>query len=130
MDWSVDVNEELGTVAVTLRGQWELTGILEALESLWTEQVRTGILRALWDFRGVSAGGVPTVQLREVANRHLRDRPDLPESRAAVVVSRDLEFGMARMTEAFISEGPVDMQIFRDLSEASEWLTREDDPST
>jgi hypothetical protein len=57
---------------------------------------------------------VSTADLREVATRHLSNRPDLPDSRAAVVVSRDLEFGMARMFEAFLAEGPVDMQIFRD----------------
>jgi hypothetical protein len=39
-----------------------------------------------------------------------------------VVVSRDLEFGMARMFEAFLAEGPVDMQIFRDPADASDWL--------
>ncbi len=126
MDWSIDVNEAQGTIGVTLSGQLEVKGISAALESLWLEQVRTGILRALWDFREMVAGGVTTGQLREISNRHLRDRPEIPESRAAIVVSRDLEFGMARMVEAFISTGPVDMQIFRSMSEASEWLAEED----
>ena len=126
MEWSIDVNETQGIITVTLRGQLEVEGTLEALKSLWAEEDRTGINRALWDFREMVAGGVTTVHLREMANRHLRDRPDLPESLAAIVVSRDLEFGMARMVEAFVSQGPVDMQIFRSMSEASNWLAEED----
>ena len=122
MDWTVQVDEVRGIIMVTLRGQWDAKGILEALQRLWAEQLRTGPLGALWDFREVRAGGVSTGQLREVASRHMSDRPPLPESRAAVVVSGDLEFGMGRMTEAFIAEGQVDMQIFRDMTEASDWL--------
>jgi len=126
MDWSIDVDETQGIITITLRGQLEVTGTLEALKSLWAEEARTGIKAALWDFREMVAGGVTTLQLREMATRHMRDRPDLPETRAAIVVSRDLEFGLARMVEAFVSEGPVDMQAFRDFSEASAWLTEED----
>jgi len=122
MDWTIHTDETRGVIVVTLRGHWDAKGILEALQTLWAEQLRTGTLGALWDFRGVRAGGVTTGQLREVATRHMSDRPALPESRAAVVVSGDLEFGMARMTEAFIAEGLVDMQIFRDMTKASDWL--------
>lgn len=125
MDWTARVDEVRRIIVVTLRGQWDAKGILEALQTLWAEQRRTGMLGALWDLRDVRAGGVTTGQLREVATRHMGDRPALPESRAAVVVSGDLEFGIARMMEAFVSEGQVDMQIFRDLSEASDWLAEE-----
>ena len=126
MEWSIDVNEESAIITATLRGQWEAAGIMEALHGLWTEQGRTGILRALWDFREVVASGVQTVDLRDVAAGHLTNRPNLPESRAAVVVSRDLEFGMARMIEVFMAESPVDMQIFRDLGAACTWLDEGD----
>jgi len=126
MDWSIEVNEESATIMVTLKGRWETAGIMEALRGLWTQQGRTGILRALWDFREVVASGVQTVDLRDLAAGHLTDRPDLPESRAAVVVSRDLEFGMARMIEVFMAESPVDMQTFRDLETACMWLAEKD----
>ena len=57
-----------------------------------------------------------------MATHHLTSRPELPESRAAVVTAGELEFGMARMTEAFLSDSPVDMQIFRDIERAYRWL--------
>jgi len=47
---------------------------------------------------------------------------EMNESKAAVVVAGDLEFGMARMIEAFLEESPVDMQMFRSLEKASAWL--------
>ena len=122
MKWSMEVNEEKGVIVITLLGRWDAGGIFEALELLWKEQVRTGILRVLWDFREIDAVGVSTSKIREVASRQLTVRPDLPESKAAVVVSGDLEFGLARMAEAFIAQSPADMQIFRKLSEANAWL--------
>jgi len=126
MDWSIEVNEESATIMVTLKGRWETAGIMEALRGLWTEQGRTGILKTLWDFREIVASGVPTAELRDVAAGHLAGRPELPEARVAVVVSRDLEFGMARMIEAFMAESPVDMQTFRDLGTAWMWLAEMD----
>ncbi|NNM04790.1 MAG: hypothetical protein HKO65_06765 [Gemmatimonadetes bacterium] len=122
MDWTMETDEARDIITFTIAGEWDAGEIIEAIEALWPEQIRTGILRVLWDMRGVDGGGVDTVEVREVANHHLTARPELPESRAAVVTSRDLEFGMARMTEAFITESPVDMQIFRDIQKAYEWL--------
>ena len=40
----------------------------------------------------------------------------------AIVVSGDLSFGMARMTEVFADDGPARVRGFRSLDEAEEWL--------
>ena len=122
MDWSMEVDEEQEIITITLEGEWEAAGVPEVLKSLWAALLRTGILRALWDFRGIKVGDVSTSEIRTVATLHLGDRPELPRTRAAVVVSGDLEFGMARMAEAFITGSPADMQVFRNLTEATEWL--------
>jgi hypothetical protein len=60
MVWSIDVNEAKRLVTVSVQGQWEAMGVLDALDALWAAQVRTGILGALWDMRGVVGGGVST----------------------------------------------------------------------
>jgi len=125
MDWTMETDETRGTIAFTMQGEWDASEVIEAIEALWPEQIRTGFLRVLWDLRGIDASGVETAEVRDVATHHLTTRPELPESRAAVVTSGDLEFGMARMTEAFITESPVDMQIFRTIEKACEWLEEE-----
>ena len=122
MDWIMETDEGRGIISFTIGGEWDSSEIIEAIEALWPEQIRTGILRVLWDMTGVDARGVDTGEIREVATHHLTTRPELPESKAAIVTSRDLEFGMARRTESFLTESPVDMQIFRDIQKAYEWL--------
>ncbi len=45
--------------------------------------------------------------------------------RVAIVAPSDAVFGMARMYEAFRSESPEQVQVFRDLSTAEVWLTQQ-----
>ena len=125
MDWSIDRGVREGILTVSLRGAWDLEGAIQALRAMWEEQASTGIHRILWDLRGVEAGSASSVDMREIATHQLQDRPSLPAAKAAAVAPSDLGFGMARMMEAFVTETPVDFQVFRTLDEATAWL--EDD---
>ena len=127
MDWSINLEDTPGTIAVIVRGQWDMAEALEVLGSVWAEQARTAVHRVVWDLRELEISDTSTSDLREIANRQLRDRPDLPEARAAIVVSRDLAFGMGRMVEAYLEGAPVDVHVFRDIPEALDWLSGEDD---
>lgn len=42
--------------------------------------------------------------------------------RVAVVAPSDVTFGMARMLQAFRSESPIEVRVFRVASEAREWM--------
>ena len=44
--------------------------------------------------------------------------------RVAIVAPSDAVFGMARMYEAFRSESPEQVQVFRDLPSAEAWLAQ------
>ena len=61
----METDEGRGIISFTLEGEWESTDVIEAIEALWPEQIRTGILRVLWDLRGVDAGRVDTGEVRE-----------------------------------------------------------------
>jgi len=42
--------------------------------------------------------------------------------RVALVVSREIDFGLARMFEAYSQEFPFEIRIFKNLQDAEQWL--------
>jgi hypothetical protein len=46
-------------------------------------------------------------------------------SRWAIVVHRDVDFGMARMVEALAEDQPTTIRVFRDREEGLRWLRSE-----
>ena len=46
--------------------------------------------------------------------------------RTAILVARDLDFGIARMFQALAEQVDVEYQVFRDEADAIEWLLSPD----
>jgi hypothetical protein len=68
------------------------------------------------------------------ATRELRSlayRPEfiqaVDDARSAIVVSRDVAFGMARMYQAWMDDQPVKVRVFHEIEEARAWLQDESD---
>jgi tetrahydromethanopterin S-methyltransferase subunit E len=43
-------------------------------------------------------------------------------SRVAMVATTDVHYGLSRMYQAFRSDSPLDLRVFRDMREARTWL--------
>jgi hypothetical protein len=52
---------------------------------------------------------------RELSNFFLNEK-------CAIVAPKDLEYGMSRVHEMYISDSGLDIQVFRQLPEALDWL--------
>ena len=46
--------------------------------------------------------------------------------RIALVVARDLHYGLGRQAEVFAEHWPLEFAVFRDENEATQWLRRSD----
>lgn len=77
----------------------------------------------LWDFRGIDRVEVSNALLRELAG----SRSFAPGAKRAVVASRDLLYGLARMFQIMHDDAPEDFQVFRTLEDATSWLGIEPD---
>jgi hypothetical protein len=77
----------------------------------------------LVDLRGVeSEDGVQSHTLRRIASL-FSDADRGPErSRVALVASADVAYGLSRMYQAFRADSPLDLRVFREMSEARAWL--------
>jgi hypothetical protein len=81
-----------------------------------------GVQRFLWDLRQLRSGPDDPDALRATAAWLDRSKEIWGGSRAAIVVARDLDFGIARMFQALTHDMGVEYQVFRDVQPARDWL--------
>ncbi len=72
----------------------------------------------LIDLRDVSDVQITASCIREM----VRLNPFWAGARRAVVVTNDVVFGMARMYQILSDESPDELQIFREMDDALQWL--------
>jgi len=77
----------------------------------------------LWDLRHLRRGPDTSDELRDAADSVAKGNHVWNESRTAVLVKRDLDFGIARMFQVYADGIGMSYEIFRDEAAAIEWLT-------
>ncbi len=82
----------------------------------------------LWDFRKASLARISTKEIEAVlyyVQRHVEKRKG---GKTAVLVSKNLEYGISRMVQALteIKDIPLKIEIFRSIEEAMQWLGKEE----
>jgi hypothetical protein len=78
--------------------------------------------RYLWDLRRLRSGPDSSSDLHQAVDFLKRGRPLWDGSRTAIVVTRDFDFGIARMFQVYAEGVGIEYQIFRDPEAATEWL--------
>jgi hypothetical protein len=77
----------------------------------------------LIDLREVETGGeVTSPVLRRIASMFSEIDRTPEQTRVAMVANSDVSYGLSRMYQAFRSESPLDLRVFREMSEARIWL--------
>ena len=75
----------------------------------------------IWDARETDPGqAIRPEDLRAISNLPVAETTT---GRIAIVVRRDIDFGMSRMFQAYQDLKPGSIQVFRDYAEASAWVT-------
>lgn len=83
--------------------------------------------REFIDLSEVESSDIEGERLRELADAFRGQDRTRGQTRIAVLVSRDVVFGLGRMYQAYRGEGAVDLEVFRDALEARRWLDLPDD---
>lgn len=106
-------------------GSTTLDDIVSTLKEIYSEPDFNSEMNVLWDLRGADLASFFTSniqKLRDFVSAHWGTEG---KSLAALIVSRDLEFGLSRMYEFFVeSKTSNKVRVFRDYDEAFEWVTK------
>ncbi|HUT63528.1 MAG TPA: hypothetical protein VMZ04_06180 [Anaerolineae bacterium] len=103
----------------------ELTHILQ---SLYTG---TFTLNILWDYSEASLEGISSEFVRQIHGRVQKLGSARLGGKSAIVATKELEYGLARMFQIMADENgfPLRIKLFRSIDEAHQWLLENDQQS-
>ena len=117
------IDPETGRVTLTATGSIEVRNLQEALREM-TEapEFRPGA-DIVWDFRKAESQDLSAERLRDLVT-FVAGIQDVRGTgyKVAIVVARNVDFGLARMYEAFSDELPCELRVFMSLEDAQAWM--------
>jgi hypothetical protein len=105
----------------TAEGLLTIEDLMAAVEAYLTGEPTT---KVLWDFCRVDGAGILTEDMIRLQDMVRRLTPTATKRRVAVVVARDLGFGLSRMagSQAEIIGVTADYYVTRSIEDAMAWL--------
>jgi len=79
-------------------------------------------MRELSDIRGVDQFDVTPAGVQAMVQQDTRDSEKIASHKLAIVVSKAVAYGMARMYQTMTESNIETVRVFRDIDEASAWL--------
>jgi hypothetical protein len=122
MPVTCEIDAESGIVHTAIQGRVRTQELVTALEAVIRRPDFRSGLNGIVDLR---EGGVADLHTREVkwlVDLMDRHRDQIGPSRTAIVVSTDVDYGLARMYQAYAESTSIETNIFRDLEDARRWL--------
>ena len=113
-------------VVFSVGERFDLKEYLSVMDACLLDPEYTRNMDALWDFRDTVASSLQKdeiVQLAEYSSSYTNRRGE--SWRAALLVSNDLSYGLARMFEAYVNVAQNEVMVFRDPAAALKWLGHE-----
>ena len=117
--WSVKVDESTGIPVVTICGKVTVNDFVRFLSATGDMPGYWSYDKYLWDMRQVTEFP-STSEIRTYAN--VARSETMLSCRIAIVVDRDVHFGLARMFEMLSEHPGVVRRVFRDYDQAQIWL--------
>jgi len=121
---TIDPNS--GVIVHAVSGDISPDDLLRALDGIVDHPLYQLGSDALWDFSGAVVSNFEGKVLRNLV-RGVRERLATRGKgfKVALVAPRDIDYGLARMYEAYASELPILLSVFRSSGDAWDWLSRE-----
>lgn len=117
------VESESGYRSHVVSGAVSLAEIEHTLKEIYGRQDVSSDLGSLWDVRDADLSGLSGAEIRQIISYVVEHRGASPGVRTAILVGRDLDFGLARMAEQFLeAESHSGTMVFRDRDAAVTWV--------
>jgi hypothetical protein len=115
------INRENNLTVHTVTGQPTYESIIQALSLAYAQSPTKSIL---WDASQAELSHLDGESWRRIMKKAKTFAPLRQEGKTAVVVGRNVDFGMGRMLEAFadIEETEFEFKVFRSIETATQWL--------
>jgi hypothetical protein len=108
-----------GLTVFVADGRLSVDDIVEAITSFYKKGKTKD---SLWDLRAALLENFPSdgaQKISQVASRYKQQRQG---GKTAIVASRDLDYGISRMHQAYMADFPWELEVFRSIEEACDWI--------
>jgi len=123
MEITTIIDSEANLRSHEVSGTCSLEDILACLNSIYDRPDYQPDMNVIWDLRLADLSLFSTTEIKDVRDFVKNFWGTGGNSRAALVVSGDLDFGISRIYEMFsINSVQSKIQIFRDYIEALDWV--------
>jgi hypothetical protein len=130
MELITEIDEKVNLRRVKVTGEVAFAPVMAELERLYASPDFRPDMNVLWDLREAKVSSISSSEVQRLTDLVAQHWGTGGKSRAAFVVSRDFEFGLSRMYGIFLeSRMPTQVQVFRDINEALQWVTSQDCPT-
>ena len=120
MTYSIDSTRRV--VFTTASGVLADRDILAHKEELLADPKLEPGMMELQDVRGITKVDVTSKGIQHLAVLSDSEKKILGDFKLAIVVSKSLAFGMARVFEAYAGDSLPHVSVFRDMDSAKAWL--------
>lgn len=105
----------------TVNGELTADEIIERVEEYYTKHPTKLVL---WIMGDVDLSAITREGIERIIQIAKKNTGKRKEGKTAIVGSKDIEYGLARMYEAYtgFENLPYEYKIFKDVDEAKEWL--------
>lgn len=110
----------------TVSGEITFEEIKSSYKTVLTHPDFQKDMHSIWDFRNADASkfnSQDVIRLARYFETQLKNRTDF---KVAVIVSRDLEYGLSRMYQVAAADLPAKIEIFFRFEDAKTWITGSD----
>ncbi len=111
-----------GLVIHEAEGPLSLDEIQSELQATLANPAFSPGMKTVWDLRGASIAALTERAVRSLVDFNLVRKEQRGGGRAAIVASQDVDYGVARMFQAYAEELPWETMVFRGLDDALPWL--------
>lgn len=120
---TIQIDNEKNAAIITITGKPDKDLILKAFtETVQNKQYRPGMSR-LWDFRKSDLSLLESSSIIAMVDYTTQFPPGISDVKVAFLVARKLEYGLARMFEAFSEDANTSIRSFYSMEEALKWVS-------
>ena len=108
-------------------GLINVNALKEMLASFYKSPEYDPDMNVLWDLRDADFSSVTSEDVASLAGMIAQHWGQGEKAKAALIVSKDLDFGLSRMYELLLTgSSPNKVMVMRNYGEAEKWLEAED----
>lgn len=120
---TIQIDDKKNVAIITMTGKPDKDLILKGFdETVKDERYKPGMGR-LWDFRKADLSLLESSSIIAMVDYTTQLPPGISDVKVAFLVARKLEYGLARMFEAFSEDANTSVRSFYSMDEALEWVT-------